>query len=399
MKRYFLFAQSLCYGHFFALERKTVAILLVIFMIFSNDIYSQSGRPIDYQIILENKVGANILYRHSKVNPNNYLAIDDVQSASQFYPILKFDDSLDRDISANLRLEGEVNINNFIRDSLSFSFLEMYGQLSSKYKHYFIFGKKRLDWGIGLVWNPTLFYTQKDPLRNINRLEGIFMLNYEYVFQQGALSFYIFPENSIEESKVALKYDFTGTQVDASLSYLTYGQGNQVGYEISYGGSYFTAYLEGVFRNFSRSYEITSDGLIVQPNRSGTKYIPEVVFGSSIILNSRTTLFTEYRYRNDYLDKGQIINFKDNLPNSMMLYDPISVSKHSIFNSIEYRDMYGRWSLNLRNFYDPISNQLLISPLYFLTKNGFQMELSVTMYNRPLAIHRFQSTLLFRITF
>jgi hypothetical protein len=344
-------------------------------------------------MILETKGEYNQLNKGSKVNPSNFMGINDFNSLSQLYPVFSFKDT-SKDIGTMLQIEGNIKNYNLETDSTDFSFQELYGQIALKDKHYFIVGKKRLDWGTGLVWNPTNFFIQKDPLRAQNRLEGIFMLNYNYLLSNGAINFYIFPDKKKDDFKLAVKYDYSGNKIDASLSFLEYKKYQQYGFDFSYGGNYFTAYVEGVMRNFTKSYRINQDSSLIGPEQQKKSFHPELVTGTSVLLSSNITFNLEYRYRGDYLNKSEVNIFKGNLPNNMLVYDPIGISKHTVFSSIEYKDTYGRWSANLRSFYDPVSNQLIVSPLGVWVKNNFQAELSVVVYNNTLSICNFQSNLL-----
>lgn len=374
-----------------------IALFWALMLVDPSWISSQTSSH-SYQMIFETQGVYNHLNGNSKINPNNVMGINDFNSFSQLYPILSFKDTLNN-INTLLQIEGNFKNYNFERDSTIFSFQELYGQISLSDKHYFIIGKKRLDWGTGLVWNPTNFFTQKDPLRTQNRLEGIFMMNYNYLLPNGALNVYLFPDKSRDKFKFAIKYDYSGNKIDASLSFLTYSEHQQYGIDFSYGGDYFTAYTEGVLRNFTKTYGVNVSGLLVEPERQKGWGYSEVVIGTSVLLTSNSTFNLEYRYRGDYLNKKEINYYKSHLPNNSIIYDPISMGQHTIFGSIEYKDSYGRWSVNLRSFYDPVSNQLVISPLGVLSMNNFQFELSTLIYNNSLSICNFQTNLLLSYAF
>jgi hypothetical protein len=381
-------------------ESKKILLLILLMVVSVKIIRAQTTPKVTYLVIFEDKNDINFLAKNSTINAGNMFKINDFNSMSQLYPVVKFEDSLSNKINSIFQVEGDFKNNNQNFNMAQFSFMELYGQLSSGGKHYFTFGKKRLDWGSGLIWNPTVFYTQKDPLRVQNRLEGIFMLNYSYVSEKSTLGVYVFPDSTFKQSKVTVKYDFTGNRVDGSLSYLNYGLNNhQLGYSISYGGDRFTLYSEGVVRNFTKSYNIGSDGIILTPTKMKRRVIPEIVFGSSIILSPKVTYFLEYRYKDDNLNADQVNYYEANPAVNALLYDPISVGKHTIFNNIAYTDGDGRWSLSLRNFYDPVSKQLIVSPLYTYKIKNFQIELSTTVYNNALAVLKSQSTFLLSFTY
>lgn len=348
---------------------------------------------LSYQIILETKGEYNDVDKKSEVNPGNWMNIDDFSSLSQIYPALTFDDTFNN-ISTKLQVEANIKNYHLDKDSTIFSFQELYSQFSLKDKHYFILGKKRLDWGTGMIWNPTNFFIQKDPLRTQNRLEGIFMLNYTYILKKGTLNFYVFPEKKKEDFSLAIKYDYSGNRIDASLSFVEYKKYQQFGYDISYGGNKFTAYSEGVLKNYTKSYRVNENGTLIIPDLMKKKFRGEFVVGSSIIFNSHISFSGEYRFREDYLSKKDVGLYKKYLPDNPIVFDPISVGKHTLFGNMEYKDVYGRWSANLRSFYDPSSGQLIISPLGILTINNFQVEVSTLFYNNSLSLHNYQSSIL-----
>lgn len=367
-------------------------VISIIGMLYSSGIYAQENK-FSYQIILETGLDYNNLYKNSEVNPKNWMKISDFTSKSNLYPIIEFDNEING-INTKLQVEGDFQNYNFDKDSTLFSFQELYGQIDIKSKHYLVFGKKRLDWGTGMIWNPTNFFIQKDPLRVQNRLEGIFMLNYSYLFEKGALSFYAFPEKKINDGRLAFKYDYSNERIDGSLSFLQYGKYQQFGYDISYGGDHFTAYSEGVLRNFTKSYQISDQGEVKSPIEQKKRFWAEVVAGTSILLNNLLTMNVEYRYRQDYLNRKSIGLYKFFCQDNPLFFDAISVSRHSLYGNLTYKDIYNRWSINLRAFYDPLSNQILISPLGTFTLNNFQIEASIMGYSHSLTIYNMQSTIL-----
>lgn len=225
-------------------------LLIVVLNLFAQRIYAQESK-FDYQVILETRGEYNDIDKKSKVNSDNWMNLDEFTSLSQFYPILGFKNTWG-DLVTKLQVEANIKNYNFDKSSTDFSFQELYTQFELKGKHFFVFGKKRLDWGTGMIWNPTNFFIQKDPVRTQNRLEGIFMLNYSYLFGQNTLSFYLFPEKKAKDFKAAVKYDYSKDRVDASLSFVEYGKFQQIGYDISYGGDMFTALFR---RSFEELYE------------------------------------------------------------------------------------------------------------------------------------------------
>lgn len=368
-------------------------ILSFIFMIGLTVEMRAQDQPLSYQIVLETKGEYNNLDKKSKINPGNNMNIDDFAVLSQLYPILQFNTG-SGDLGTKLGIEANLRNYNFEKDSTDLLLQELYSQFIFKDKHYLVFGKKRLDWGSGMIWNPTNFFVQKDPLRTQNRLEGIFMLNYSYLFGQNTFSIYLFPDKKKEDFKAAIKYDYSKDRVDASISFVEYGKYQQFGCDVSYGGNLFTLYGEGVLRNFTKSYRINTDGILPAPDRMEKRFRGEFVVGTSVVFNTQVSFRGEYRFREDYLNKQQVRLFEQHLPDNLMIWDAISISKHTLFASFDYRDTYGRWSANMRTFYDPLSNQLIVSPLGILTMNNFQIEASTLFYNNKLSIHNFQSTIL-----
>jgi len=245
-----------------------------------------------------------------------------------------------------------------------------------------------------MIWNPTNFYTQKDPLRTQNRLEGIYQLAYTCLFHTGSLELYIFPGKKIKDFSYAAKYNYAGQRVDLSLSYLRYGRSHQTGYDITYGGDKLVAYSEGTLRNYTKSYSLTADGHPVEPADRKKKFRPEIVTGITAEVSPIISARAEYRYRADYLSKSDVRNYRRNLSANSWIYDPLSISKHSLFASAEVKDRYDKWYIQLRTFFDPLSNQLIISPLFIWKKSNYQIEFTNMIYNKSLSIFNTQTSIL-----
>lgn len=371
---------------------KYLSLTCLIFFLVLEDAFAQTP-GLSYQLILETKGEYRKLDNDSKVNPENYMNIDKWASLSQFYPVIQASNNFGG-VDTKLQVEGLFKNYNFEQDSTSFSFQELYTQISLKEKHHFVFGKKRLDWGTGMIWNPTNFFIQKDPLRTQNRLEGLFMLNYSYLFGNHTLSLYVFPEKRTDDFKAALKYDFFSGRIDAGVSFVQYGKYQQLGYEVAYGGNLFTFYSEGVLRNFSKRFKIASSGELLTLDDNNRHFHTELVMGTIVSFNSRFSFSGEYRFRSDYLNKQDIARYKQRLPANPIIYDPLSIGKHTLFGNLEFKDEYARWAVNLRTFYDPVSKQLGLSPLGVLSINNFQLELSALFYNNRLSLFDLQSSLL-----
>jgi len=357
-----------------------------------NETKAQSS-GFSYQVILESRNQYNALDDESIINKKNQMGMDEFSSLTQVYPIGRFIHQMG-ELSSILQVEGKLSNYNFAKDSTDFTFQELYSQFSYKEQHHIVIGKKRLDWGTGVLWNPTNFYIQKDPLRTQNRLEGKFQLAYTYLLTAGSIQAYIFPEKKIKDFSYAVKYDLYGERIDASISFLQYQKHQQFGVDFSYGGDLFTAYGESVLRNYSKSYKVDMYGNTIPPIDKKDRFRLELVIGGSMIINSHISFRGEYRFREDYLSRKDILNYKQHLSGNTVIYDPISMGKHSLFGSLEWKDLYDVWSLQMRTFYDPLSRQLILSPLAIWRKNNFQVELSGMVYNNAFSVFDFQGSLL-----
>jgi hypothetical protein len=336
----------------------------------------------DYQLILESKAQ----YSHpDKVSP--------LSSVTQLYPIVSIGSELE-ELRNTLQAEGNLTNYNFSKDSIRFTFQELYTRFSWKDRHHWVIGKKRLDWGTGMIWNPTNFYIQKDPFRTQNRLEGIFQLNYTCLFNTGSLEVYVFPDKKPVDFSYSFKYNYTGERVDAGISFLEYATHQQIGYDISYGGDRFTAYVEGVFRNYSKSYRIGEKGELLPPRNRASRIYSEIVSGASYAFNAIWSARLEYRFREDYLTREEVTDFRKYQPQNRLIYDPVSVGKHTLFASAEIKDVYDRFNLQIRTFFDLFSNQLIVSPLFILKKNNFQLEFSSMIFANSLDGYNSQTSLL-----
>jgi hypothetical protein len=365
---------------------------MLVFSMTSHIFFAQTADTY-YQIILESKTTYSNIYNKSSINPDNIMGISEFSSVSQLYPIIKLKNDIGG-IETVLQIEGDIKNENFEKTT-RLSFQELYSQLSYNNKHYFIAGKKRLDWGAGQIWNPTNFHIQKDPFRTENRLEGILMLNYSYLFKNKSINFYVFPDKEHKDFSYALKYDFSNERVNAELSFVQYTKYQQFNGDMTFAGDWFVNYFEGAVRNYSKCLKVDIDGNIYNVSSSNLRKIwTEVVLGGSILFGKHVTLRYEYRYRDDYLNKKDIQTFKNYLPDNTIIYDPISISKHSIFGSIEYHDLYDKWLTSLRSYYDPWSKNLILSPYVMIKMNNFQMEFTTMFYNRALPIYNFQSSVL-----
>ncbi|MDR0891677.1 MAG: hypothetical protein LBN24_03600 [Mediterranea sp.] len=342
---------------------------------------------------METKGEYSDIDKKSAVNPDNRMGLEQFASLSQLYPILGFKSSGER-LQVKLQAEANIQNYNFAKDSTRFSFQELYSQFEWQGKHFFVFGKKRLDWGTGMIWNPTNFFIQKDPVRTQNRLEGIFMLNYTLLFGRNTVSAYLFPEKKGKETKGALRYEYSQGRVDASLSLVEYGRFQQIGYDFSYGGDLFTAYSEGVLKNYTRLPSLNGDGSFVEAWQRRKRFRAECVLGAVVLFNSHWSFSGEYRYREDAMSRKESKLYMHGTPIRLELFDPLTMGRHSLFGSLEYKETYSRWSVSLRSFYDASTNQLTLSPLGVISLNNFQIELNGMFYNNALSVHNLQASLL-----
>ena len=178
-----------------------------------------------------------------------------------------------------------------------------------------------------------------------------------------------------------------------SFSYAFLGdEKQQFGIDFSLGGDNFTFYGEGLLRNFSNSNLIDSAGNSqIAAIENGFKNVnSEFVVGTMINVLPRTILVAEYRYRSDFNTSQSIENFKNSLPASLAIYDPISMGKHSFFGQISYMDAYSKYNVNTNIFYDPITNQMLCSPGLVYNGDDFKLEVNPFIYNNNLSIYDFQ---------
>lgn len=346
-----------------------------------------------YQVILETQAVYQAIREDSPVNPGNAWGLEAFTSVARLYPVLQFAHRFGQ-LDSKLQLEGLIRNDNLAKDSTRFSFQELYTQFSIADNHYFVAGKKRLDWGTGAIWNPTNFYIRKDPLRPQNRLDGIFMLSYAYLRGNGSWNLYLFPAREKENTAAAFRYEYTAARFDVALSFVEQGNDQQFGYEMAYGGDYFTAYSEGAVRSRTKAFHVGAGGAGIPPGERKRRYYGEWVGGMTYSLDSHFSLSAEYRYRGDYPGRGEIARYKQFLPANPLVYDPLGIGRHTLFGNASWRDTYGKWSAQVRVFGDPVSGQWVVSPLGVWTMNNFQIELSGMWYAPSWQIYRFQGSAL-----
>lgn len=362
---------------------KTKAIFIcTICILFLRTSILSAQTEFSYRIINENVFTYNVISKNSLVNPNNLLQLDELQIINRFFPIGTFKKN-------KIRLQAEPKIFlSPVDEALEFAINELYVQYGISEKLYVTFGKKRINWGTANVWNPSNPFLQRDPLRIDNRLEGIVLTDLEYIAADYTLNAIFSPARQLNRSTFAFKASSNIKSLSYSFSYAFLGdEKQQFGIDFSLGGDNFTFYGEGLLRNFSNSNLIDSTGL---PQNGFKNMNSEFVVGTMLNILPRTILIAEYRYRSDFNTSQSIENFKNFLPNSLPIYDPISMGKHSFFGQIGYMDPYSKYNLSTNIFYDLITNQLLCSPGLVYNGDDFKLEINPFIYNNSLSIYDFQ---------
>ena len=368
------------------MKTKAKYIAVVCFLLLSTSMLS-AQTEFSYRIINENIFTYNAISKNSLINPNNRLQLNELEIVNRFFPVGTFKKN-------KIRLQAEPKILlNPINETLEFGLNELYVQYAISDKFYATFGKKRINWGTANVWNPSNPFLQKDPFRIDNRLEGITLIDLEYIAKNLTLNALFSPKERLNRSTFALKASSKIQTLSYSFSYAFLGyEKQQFAVDFSLGADNLTFYGEGLLRNFSNSNLIDSAGLPESASvGNGFKNLnSEFVVGTILNVLPRTILITEYRYRSDFNTSQSIENFKDFLPNSLSIYDPISMGKHSFFGQISYMDSYSKYNISTSIFYDLITNQLLCSPGLVYNGDDFKLEINPFIYNNSLSIYDFQ---------
>lgn len=366
------------------IKAKHICVLCILFL---RTLILSSQTEISYRIINENVITYNVVSEDSPVNPDNLLQLNELDIVNRFFPIGTFKHD-------KIKLQVEPKIFLSPLDELSeYELNELYVQYGISESLYLTFGKKRINWGTGNVWNPSNPFLQKDPFRLDNRLEGIVLTDLEYITPKFTLNALFSPEKKLNKSTFAFRVNSEIKSFSYSLSYAFLGdEKQQFAADFSLGTDNFIFYGEGVVRNFSNINLIDSDGLPeIVPIRADFKNMnSEFVVGTMLNVMPRTILITEYRYRSDFNTAQSIKNFKNFLPKNLSLYDPISMGRHSLFSQISYMDSYSKYNINTSVFYDVITNQLLCTPGLVYNGNDFKFELNPFIYNNNLSIFDFQ---------
>lgn len=336
---------------------KTKAIYIaVVCILFLSTSMLRAQTEFSYRIINENVFTYNAISKNSFINPNNRLQLNELEIVNRFFPVGTFKKN-------KIRLQAEPKIFlSPLEEVLEFDINELYVQYGVSDKLYVTFGKKRINWGTANVWNPSNPFLQKDPFRIDNRLEGVTLMDFEYISKNLTLNALFSPKERLNRSTFALKASLEIKSLSYSFSYAFLGyEKQQFAVDFSLGADNFTFYGEGLLRNFSNSNLI--DSAVLSQNTSiqnGFENMnSEFVVGTMLNVLPRTILIAEYRYRSDFNTTQSIENFKNFLPNSLSIYDPISMGKHSFFGQISYMDSYSKYNLSANTFYDPITSRSL----------------------------------------
>ena len=359
----------------------------IVLMFFLGTSIMSAQTEFSYRIINENVFTYNVISENSLVNPDNLLHLNEQEIVNRFFPVGTFKKN-------NIKLQAEPKIFlNPLDETLDFAINELYLQYGFSGKLYATFGKKRINWGTANVWNPSNPFLQKDPFRIDNRLEGIILTDLEYIGANFALNAIFSPAERLNRSTFAFKVSSEIKSLSYSFSYAFLGnEKQQYGIDFTLGADNFTFYSEGVYRNFSNSRLIDSEGMpeINSIQNSFKNMNAEFVVGTMLNVLPRTILVAEYRYRSDFNTSESIENFKSFLPISLPSYDPISMGQHSFFGQISYMDNYSKYNLSTNIFYDLTTNQLLCSPGLVYNGDDFKLEINPFIYNNSLSIYDFQ---------
>ncbi len=340
-----------------------------------------------YRVINENVFTYNLISEDTPVNPTNLLALSELETVNRFFPIGTF--KQDR---LTLQVEPRIFFDP-ISENIDVAFNEFYVRYGLSEAFYVTFGKERINWGTGTVWNPSNPFLQKDPFRLDNRLEGVFLTNLEYIFPRLTLNLLFSPSEKVNTSTLALKASSTIKSFDYSFNYAFLGDGRQqFACDFSLGTDNFTFYGEGLLRNFSNTGLVDPSGSITPtPERNRWENVrSEFVLGSMLNTFIRTILVLEYRYRSDFNTKNSIANFRSFLPGNLELYDPISMGRHSFFSQISYTDPYSKYNVNTSLFFDPITQQLLCSPGFIYSGENIKLEINPFIYGNSLSLYDIQ---------
>ncbi|MEM1339344.1 MAG: hypothetical protein AAF634_04610 [Bacteroidota bacterium] len=359
---------------------------LLLYCFFSSILlYTQN--EFSYRVINENVFTYNLISEDTPVNPDNLLELSELETINRFFPIGTF--KKDR-----LRLQAEPRVLvDPISENVDFAFNELYVRYGISEAFYVTFGKERINWGTGTVWNPSNPFLQKDPFRLDNRLEGIFLTNLEYILPRLTLNVLFAPSKKIPASTLALKATSTIKSFDYSFNYAFLGNGRQqFACDFNLGMDNFTFYGEGLLRNFSNTGLVDPLGNITPMSKKNSweNVRSEFVLGTMLNTFIRTLLIMEYRYRSDFNTKSSIAGFTSFLPLNLEVYDPISMGRHSFFSQISYTDRYSKYNVNTSVFFDPITQQLLCSPGFIYHGENIKLEINPFIYGNSLSLYDIQ---------
>ena len=377
---------------------KSILIAGIFLLLPANHGFAQN--KFEYKIIVENEFEYFNIATDSKLNPDNqYLQLDEFNYETRFYPILKLENG-----KSKFQLEPLIKYapTKTKKDSLQLSIQELYTGFELNNHVYLLIGKQRLTWGTGLIWNPTNFYTQKDPFRLNNRLEGLNQARIECYLGSLTLNLLASPNKDFDKLMYAAKLESNIGGLFYSFSYASVEKAQyQFGGDFSYAGDIFTLYGEGVMKNYSK-YSFVNDtgGITPRPVVTNLKdFYSDLVLGGSLNISSNLIFQLEYQYRSDYNSKVGMKDFDRTIPNSLSIYDPLSMGKHTLYGGVNFRDNYGKYTITGGSFYDPLTQQLTLMPQFTLTIDNFTVEASVPMYVMDYRVYNFSTKFVFSLFF
>ena len=279
---------------------------------------------VSFRLINENLLTYNNFENASKANPNNLLGLNEFEAENRFFPVFttKYE---------KLKVQFEPKLlTDPIQEKVTLSVNELYAQYEIS-DHFFVkLGKERINWGTGNVWNPTNPFLQRDPFRLNNRLEGVVVTDFEFLFKDLNWQIILAPDEDLNSTTLATRLNTNVKATSFSFSYAYLGENRQqVGADFSYGGDNFTFYGEAVARNFSNTALVNNLGIALPNGQNSGLQNPyfEYLLGTMINISSKSQMIAEYRFREDYNTSSSIENFEDHLPDNVAFYDPISMGR------------------------------------------------------------------------
>lgn len=370
---------------------------LLCAVLFLGVVAGNAQASLETEFIVDNYFYYRNIDDDSQINPNNTWNLAQEDFKGEFFPIFSYEGE-----ASKIQFESKLSYSTDSNEFNNYNVQELYYENQIYENLNFKFGKQLINWGSGLVWNPTNFYVQKNPLRLVNRLEGAESLNIEQQIGNYVVNYVVVSEEDEEGFNSAIKINRTEGSLVFDFSYAHLGQNNyQFGIDLNYAGDYFTLYSESSFSNYTNTYLVNSSGTIEESN--GDDYFSGLylnsVLGGSIILSSAFTLAAEYNYRSDFNTDSTYIQFISNLPRNAQLYDAIGMGKHRIYTSLRYRDEYERFNVSVSIFHDFVTGQSTVFPSFQFNTGNFKLEFTNYFYNEDAPVYDFQSLLIFSLYF